>query len=187
MNTMSTHHATGAASHVVDISDAQLAYEEHGTGDPLLLLNGGFQSSVIWAGVVPLLATQFRVITPDSRGHGRSTNLAGRLSYQQLADDTVALMVALSLERPAIVGWSDGGQVVLEIGLRHPDAARTLIVGGAFFDFGEGFQGSVREIFGVDATGAIDVGRAEAAFGEMGPHLRAMHAGGEDQWHELLR
>jgi pimeloyl-ACP methyl ester carboxylesterase len=50
------------------------------------------------------------VITPDSRGHGRSTNPAGQLSYVRIADDVAALMAALGLIRPVVGGWSDGGQ-----------------------------------------------------------------------------
>jgi pimeloyl-ACP methyl ester carboxylesterase len=168
------------------VNDARLYYEERGAGDPLLLLHGGLESSASWAGVVPLLAPRFRVITPDSRGHGRSTNPAGHLEYGQLAADAVALIAALGLERPHVGGWSDGAQVALEIGLRYPDAARSLVVGAAFFDFGEGFRGSIRQLFGMDAAGAIDVGHVEAALGGALPRFRAMHAGTEDEWHAFL-
>src|SRR5918995_203870 len=119
----------------IAVNDARLYYEEHGAGDSLLLLHGGLESSASWAGVVPLLGPRFRVITPDSRGHGRSTNPAGHLEYRQLADDAVALIAALGLERPFVGGWSDGAQGALEIGLRYPNAARSLVVAAAFFDF----------------------------------------------------
>ena len=170
----------------VDISDARLFYQEHGAGDPLLLLHGGLESSAIWAGVVPLLATRFRVIASDSRGHGRSTNPGGHLSYRQLADDTVAFIAALGLQCPAIVGWSDGGQVTLEIGLRYPDVARTLITGGAVINFGQEFQRSVRDLFGIDATGTVDIRHVEAALGEKLSHFRSLHASTEGQWHVFL-
>ena len=176
----------GPPGRFVDVNGARLYYEEHGGGAPLLLLHSGLVSSASWAGIVPLLATRFRIVTPDSRGHGRSTNPAGHLSYRQLADDAVGLMAALGLERPYVGGWSDGGQVALEIGLRYPDAARALVVGGAFFDFGEGLRGSVRETSGMDAAGAIDVGRFEGSLGVSLPGFRSMHAGGEEEWHAFL-
>ena len=170
----------------VEINDARLYYEDSGVGDPLLLLHGGLVSSASWASMVPLLATRFRVITLDSRGHGHSTNPAGRLSYGAIADDTVAVIAALGLERPFVSGWSDGAQVALEVALRYPDLARALIVGAAFLEFGEGFRASVREMFGMDAAGAIDVERFEAGLGDWLPRFRAMHAGGDDEWRAFL-
>ena len=56
-------------------------YAEHGDGAPLILIHGGLSSSSDWQPVVTELAASFRVITPDSRGHGRSTNPSGELSY----------------------------------------------------------------------------------------------------------
>jgi pimeloyl-ACP methyl ester carboxylesterase len=70
------------------------------------------------ARIVSGLAGSFRVIRPDSRGHGRSTNPAGELSYALIADDIAALIAALGLERPVVGGCSDRGQVALELGAR---------------------------------------------------------------------
>jgi pimeloyl-ACP methyl ester carboxylesterase len=88
-----------------------------------VLVHGGLGSGVEWSPVILLLADQFRVITPDSRGHGRSTNPSGQLSFPTLADDLAALIAALELDRPVVAGWSDGGQVTLELAVRHPGAA----------------------------------------------------------------
>ena len=63
-----------------------------------MLVHGGLGSGVEWSPVILLLADQFRVITPDSRGHGRSTNPSGQLSYPTLADDLAALISALELD-----------------------------------------------------------------------------------------
>ena len=73
--------------------------------------------------MLPELVDRFRVIVPDSRGHGRSTNESGALSYALLADDIAALIAALELDRPVVGGYSDGGQVALELAVRHPEAA----------------------------------------------------------------
>jgi pimeloyl-ACP methyl ester carboxylesterase len=70
---------------------------EHGAGAPLLLIHGGFVSSAMWEPLLPDLIDGFRVITPDNRSHGRSTNPSGRLSYGQMADDVAALIAALEL------------------------------------------------------------------------------------------
>jgi len=100
-----------------------------------VLSHGGLGSSVVWEPLIPALADGFRVILPDSRGHGRSTNPGGHLSYPQLADDLAALIAALGLVRPVVGGWSDGGQAALELGARHPGVAEALIVGAAYPDF----------------------------------------------------
>jgi pimeloyl-ACP methyl ester carboxylesterase len=171
----------------VEVDGARIYYEEQGSGEPLLLLHGGLMSSAAWGELIPLLATRFRIITPDSRGHGRSTNSTGRLSYGQLADDMVGLIAALGLRRPAVGGWSDGGQVALEIGVRYPHAARALVICGALFDFGEEYQGAMRQTFGMDATGAVEPAGIEAALGESTPWFRSMFAGDDDAWRAFLR
>ena len=123
----------------VEVNGATLYYKEHGDGAPLILIHGGLSTSSQWEPLVPeLVADGFRVITPDSRGHGRSTNPAEELSYALIADDVAALIAALGLQRPVVGGWSDGGQVTLELGARHPGAAGGLIVGAAYPDFEAG-------------------------------------------------
>src|SRR5215218_7331132 len=79
----------------VEVNGVSLYVEEQGQGDPLVLIHAGLLSSGSWAGVVPLLAESFRVISFDSRGHGRSTNPSGALSYEQMADDTSVVNAAL--------------------------------------------------------------------------------------------
>ena len=99
------------ASHTIELNGAALYYEERGHGAPLVLVHGGLASSAQWEPVARELADGFRVITPDSRGHGRSTNPSGKLSYSGIAADLPALIVALGLRHPVVGGWSDGGQV----------------------------------------------------------------------------
>lgn len=104
----------------IDVNGTKLSYEEHGEGTPLVLIHGGLASSAAWAPAIAELTAGFRVIQLDSRGHGRSTNPGGQLSYARIADDVAALIAALGLIRPVVGGWSDGGQATLELGARHP-------------------------------------------------------------------
>src|SRR5919198_630380 len=122
---------TEARGHSIEVNGATLYYEERGTGTPVVLIHGGLVSSAMWEPVLPQLGDHFRVITPDSRGHGRSTIEGGGLSYPQIADDVAALISKLGLVRPVVGGYSDGGQVVLEFGARHADVAGALVLGGA--------------------------------------------------------
>jgi pimeloyl-ACP methyl ester carboxylesterase len=116
--------------HFIEVNGATLYYEDRGAGIPLIRIHGGLSSSATWGQLLPSLIDGFRVITPDSRGHGRSTNPSGALSYTQLANDVAALIAALGLVLPVVGGYSDGGQVVLELGARHPDAAGAVFGAG---------------------------------------------------------
>jgi pimeloyl-ACP methyl ester carboxylesterase len=173
---------------LVDVNGATLYYEEHGDGAPLILIHGGLASSSQWQPVVPELAESFRVIRPDSRGHGRSTNPAGELSYARIADDTATLIAALGLERPVVGGWSDGGQVTLELGARHPGAAGALIVGAAYPDFDAGgLREAHKALLGADDTGVPDPTYLEAQLGESAVEIKALHPGGAEHWQRLVR
>ena len=172
---------------MIDIGDAECWVEEHGTGAPVLLLHGGFQAGPLWSAVVPRLASRFHVVVPDARRHGRSTKSDGKLTYERLADDVATLIAALELERPLVVGWSDGGQVALELEIRHPGTARGLVIGGTMLDFGEPFQQAVREGFGLDEAGKVVPARLEAAFGAYFPFVRGMFAGDDDAWNAFTQ
>ena len=171
----------------LEINGAALYYEERGEGAPLILVHGGLSSSAQWEPVVPELATGFRVITPDSRGHGRSSNPAGELSYASIADDIAELIAALGLERPVVGGWSDGGQVTLELGARHPGMSSALIVGAAYpeFDAG-GLREAHRALLGADESGVPDAAHLDAQLGEFAEEIKALHPGGAERWRRLV-
>jgi pimeloyl-ACP methyl ester carboxylesterase len=171
----------------MDVNGAALYYEERGEGAPLVLIHGGLASSSQWEPVVPELADGFRVITPDTRGHGRSTNPAAELSYARIADDIAALIAALGLRRPVVGGWSDGGQATLELGARHPGTAGALIVGAAYPDFeAGGLRDAHSALLGADQGGVPDPGHLEAELGEFAEEIKALHPGGSEQWRSLV-
>jgi pimeloyl-ACP methyl ester carboxylesterase len=173
---------------LIDLNEAALHYEERGKGAPLILIHGGLTSSSQWEPIVPELAGGFRVITPDSPGHGRSTSPAGELSYARIADDIAALIAALGLQHPVVGGWSDGGQVTLELGARHPGAAAALIVGAAYPDFDAGgLREAHRALLGADERGVPDSAHIDAELGEFADEIKALHPGGEEQWRALVR
>jgi pimeloyl-ACP methyl ester carboxylesterase len=172
----------------IEINGAMLHYEERGTGTPLVLIHGGLVSSAMREPHLPDLTDGFRVITPDSRGHGRSTNPSGRLSYAQLADDVAALIAALGLVRPVVGGYSDGGQVALELGVRHPAVAGALIVGAAYPEYTTtGIREAHRAFLGADDTGTPDLAQVDANLGEFADLVKSWHPDGDRQWQKLLR
>jgi pimeloyl-ACP methyl ester carboxylesterase len=173
---------------LIQVNEAALYYEERGDGAPLILIHGGLGSGSQWEPVMPEVADGFRVITPDSRGHGRSTNPAGELSYARVADDVAALIAELGLQRPVVGGWSDGGQVTLEFGARHPETAAALIVGAAYPDFhAGGLREAHRALLGADETGVPDPAHVDAELGEFAEQIKALHPGGDGRWRALLR
>jgi pimeloyl-ACP methyl ester carboxylesterase len=173
---------------LIEVNGAALHCEKHGDGVPLVLIHGGLSSSSQWQPVVPELADGFRVITPDTRGHGRSTAPPEKLSYALIADDIAALIAALGLQRPVVGGWSDGGQVALELGARHPGAAGTLIVGAAYPDFDAGgLRDAHRTLLGADERGVPDLAHLDTQLGEFAEEIKALHPGGPEQWRRLVR
>lgn len=163
-------------------------YQEAGSGEPVLLLHGGTATSNSWQEFAPMLAQQFRVIAPDLRGHGRTANPSGELSYRLLADDIAALAQALELTKPLIFGYSDGGQTVLELGMRYSDLAQALVVGGATHAFSDAYYRTLHE-WGFEAPGVINSEKIRASMGDMIEYMQTEHAplGGADYWETLLR
>ena len=124
-----------AADHgVVDVGGAKIYYAIYGQGDPVVLLHGGLGNSDHWAFQVPALAAKFQVITIDSRGQGRSTHTRAAITYDLMAEDVIAVMDHLKLERASMVGWSDGGEIALKLAIAHPDRVTKLFVFGANYD-----------------------------------------------------
>jgi pimeloyl-ACP methyl ester carboxylesterase len=159
----------------LELDGATLCYRDRGAGQPILLIHGGLGSGAEWDPLVARLEDEFRLIAPDSRAHGRSTNDGRQLSYPLLADDAALLIEALGLERPVVVGWSDGGQVAMELAVRHIGVASALVVGGAYPEFaGSG----LREIHRGLAKSLVE-GQPDDELQE----LAATHA----EWEELLR
>ena len=119
----------------IEANGLRVYYEVHGEGEPLLLIHGGTATSQSWASHFPAFTEHFQVFAPDSRGHGRTDNPTGELDYRLMADDVAALVSALGLRRPFVLGYSDGGQIALELGMRYPELARALVLGGTQFSY----------------------------------------------------
>jgi pimeloyl-ACP methyl ester carboxylesterase len=100
---------------------AQIWWAQYGEGPPLILLHGGLGHSGWWANQVPVFARGHRVIVIDSRGHGRSTRDDRPYGYDLMADDVVGLLDFLGIRQAAVVGWSDGAILGLDLAIRHPD------------------------------------------------------------------
>jgi pimeloyl-ACP methyl ester carboxylesterase len=103
------------------VNRIQIWYAVFGRGEPVILLHGGLANSNYWGNQVPALAKHYRVIVVDSRGHGRSARDEQAFSYDLMASDVIGLMDYLKIRKAAIVGWSDGAILGLDIAIRHPE------------------------------------------------------------------
>lgn len=126
------------ASGDLAIDDFELHWATYGDvkAPPVVLLHGGFGSADDFASQVPALAPHARVIVVDSRGHGRSTRSQHGVSYHLMAEDVIALLDHLNVKQAALVGWSDGGIVALDLAIHHADRVTRLAVTGTNYHRG---------------------------------------------------
>jgi pimeloyl-ACP methyl ester carboxylesterase len=117
---------TPLESGMAPVNDIQMYYAVYGQGDPVLLIHGGLGDADVWGFQVSELAKSYKVIVADSRGHGRSTRSEKPFGYQLMADDYLALLDHLGIDQAALVGWSDGGIIGLDIAIRHPERLSRL-------------------------------------------------------------
>jgi len=83
-----------------DVNGVSLYYEEHGSGQPLILLHGGLGSGEMYAPIRPALAVGRRVITVDLQAHGHTADVDRPLRFETLGDDVAGLIRHLGLAQP---------------------------------------------------------------------------------------
>ncbi|MFL5286593.1 MAG: alpha/beta fold hydrolase [Rhodopila sp.] len=102
------------------VNGIRLWHAVFGQGEPVVFLHGGLANANYWGLQVPVVAKQYQVIVVDSRGHGRSTRDDRPYGYDLMADDVVGLLDYLKIPKAAVVGWSDGGILGLDLAIRYP-------------------------------------------------------------------
>lgn len=172
----------------VQVNGLNIYYEEYGKGQPLILLHGGTETSQMWQPFLASFVPDFRVITPDSRAHGRTNNPKGELSYQLLADDVVAFIQALNLTQPLVFGYSDGGQIALEIGMRYPSLTGAFVVGAAWYEFSDTYINFL-QTYGFEGPDIVDFEKLQRVAPDWVSFLKTEHARTDDPdyWQTLLK
>ncbi len=135
---------------VIEIDGANVAYRDVGQGEPLLLLHGFGANAGMWDPVVGDLSAQYRLIIPDLRGHGESTNPVDYFTHRDAAGDVFGLLDALDITQVRAVGFSSGGMVLLHMATAQPDRFGALALVGATPYLPEGAREIMR---GIDAEG----------------------------------
>jgi 3-oxoadipate enol-lactonase len=112
----------------IEVNGALLAYDEAGSGSPVVLLHAGIADRRMWRDQMDALAARHRVIALDLRGYGESELPPTAFAHH---DDVAGLLDALGLARAALVGCSFGGAVAIDTALAHPDRVAALALLGA--------------------------------------------------------
>lgn len=110
------------------VNGLSMYYATYGSGQPLVLLPGGLGSIEMYATIIPSLAAKNEVIAVDLQGQGRTADIDRPLSYQAMADDVAALIRYLGLPRADVMGYSLGGEVALQVAIRHPALVQKLVL-----------------------------------------------------------
>jgi pimeloyl-ACP methyl ester carboxylesterase len=175
-------------SNTVIANDLTIYYEESGSGDPLILLHGSMGSGAHWRPYASHFAAHNRVIIPDARDHGRTTFTETDLTRTNphcLADDVVALMDALALEKAVLCGWSAGGNTALQAALSYPERVKALIVGGTVHHVSEKTQAALMAM-GLDGPGKVNLARSQQVIPHLIAEWQQTHAQFPQHWLRLL-
>jgi pimeloyl-ACP methyl ester carboxylesterase len=171
----------------IQANGINIHYEEFGSsGMPLILLHGGTSTLDDWKPLIPSFESQFHIYALDSRGHGKTDNPLGKLSYRMMADDVAAFIKALDIPRPLVCGYSDGGQITLELAMRYPGLTRALVIGAAWYKFSDAYVNALKG-WGFQRPGEYDIDWVQANH----PHFveewkTHHHTEDPDYWKSLL-
>jgi pimeloyl-ACP methyl ester carboxylesterase len=122
----------------VQLGPVRTWYDQHGTGDPLVLMHGGLVDSRFFAPNLGALAEHFQVFTPERRGHGHTPDVEGPISYQLMADETIAFLEQVVGAPADLLAHSDGAFVALLVGIQRPELVKRLVlISGGFDKSGE--------------------------------------------------
>jgi pimeloyl-ACP methyl ester carboxylesterase len=158
--------AGGHSGHA-HVNGIRLFHHEIGSGPAVVLLHGGLANSDYLGNQARALARTHRVILVDSRGHGRSTRDQRPFGYDLMADDVLALLDTLKIDKAAIIGWSDGAIIGLDLAIRHPQRVTRVFAFGA-----NTLTSGVKDDVEKNPTFAAFVARAGREYARLSPTPR---------------
>ena len=142
------------------ICGADLAWDEAGQGNPVVLLHPGIGDRRLWDDQFEVFSREYHVVRPDIRGFGQSTMPAGAFSYHE---DLAGLLDQLELPRAALVGVSFGGRVAIDFSIAYPDRVTALVLGAPSVSGAP--AGPARAQFETEEEEALERGDLDGATG----------------------
>jgi len=131
LTTMTSFTQTPRKSETVNLNGSSLYYEVYGKGKPLLLLHAFTQSSISWLPFVQYYADDYEVYLVDLTGHGKSGKFTEDLSIKNVALELNVLLQHLKLTGINAIGYSYGGDVLMQLALLDPGRVKSMIIIGA--------------------------------------------------------
>ena len=119
---------TPSPGHSIAINDIEMYYVVRGEGEPLLLLHGGGGIGANWDLIFPSPPEGYKLIVPDLRGHGRTTNPSGQFTFKQIALDVFALLDRLGIQRFKAIGMSLGAKTLLHVATQQPERVESMVL-----------------------------------------------------------
>ncbi|PCJ96902.1 MAG: alpha/beta hydrolase [Flavobacteriaceae bacterium] len=115
----------------VDTNGVKIYYEVHGEGEPLLMLHGFAVSGKLWSAWIDDLSKKYKLIIPDLRGHGNSTNPSEVFTHKLAANDMCGLMDHLKIDRFKAIGYSSGAMTLIHMATMDTTRISSMIfIGG---------------------------------------------------------
>ena len=133
-------HSNAPTEHFAAIGDLQVRYLEWQPGGdvqstPILALHGLASSANWYERLAARLSLKHRIIAPDQRGHGQTTQAPSGYDWQTLASDAIQVLNHLGLEQAAVLGHSWGGNVAINVAAKFPErVSRLVMIDGGFLD-----------------------------------------------------
>ncbi|MBZ5534727.1 MAG: alpha/beta hydrolase [Acidobacteriia bacterium] len=155
------------------INDIKMYFEIRGEGEPLVLLHGGGGIGANWDLIFKEPPKGYRLVIPDLRGHGRSTNPSPEFTFRQAAKDVLGLLDRLGIERFKAIGLSLGAKTLLHIATQQPDRVEAMVLVSATPYFPEQARSIMRQL--------TPENRSEAEWQQM----RQWHKQGDEQIRKL--
>ena len=163
------------AGKTVEVNGIRMYYEVHGSGRPLVLLHGFGSSGTAWKRFVDDFSKDYRLIIPDLRGHGGSTNPSGDFTHRQSARDVFALLDSLGVRTFSAMGISTGGMTLLHMASTQRERVESMVLIGATTYFPE----QAREIMRRRTPEAMSAAEIE--------RQHTIHKHGDEQIRSLRR
>jgi pimeloyl-ACP methyl ester carboxylesterase len=126
--------APASYGHYATVNGLRMYYEDRGQGPPLVLIHGGGSTiETSFGALLPRLVRTHRVIAVEEQAHGHTEDLERPLSFEQMADDTAALLAQLHVRAADVLGFSNGGMTALQLAVRHPALVHRLVVCSGYY------------------------------------------------------
>jgi pimeloyl-ACP methyl ester carboxylesterase len=152
-----------------EVNGLVMYYEVHGTGRPLVVLHGAYMTIGAMGAIVPGLAETRQVIAVELQGHGHTADADRPITYEQMADDTAALLGHLGIGQADVFGYSMGGGVALQLAIRHPGLVRKLVAASVSYT-SDGMQPELHGMVPSITPEMFAVSPIEAAYLEVAPN-----------------